>query len=931
MQQHPTHVHYVSSTHWDREWYQPFQHYRRNLVRLLDEVVDALQTGRMTGPFTCDGQVVLLDDYLEIRREKHDEVRELVRSGRLILGPWYVLPDEFLVSGESLIRNLEFGRERAAELGGSVSAAGFLCDLFGHNSQMPQIFAAFGIRAAMVWRGVDHRIGTVFRWVGADGTELPAYRFGKRGYCDYTYQVRRCNEHDTSFDRARAEQDFEAFIQSEIKRGGGRGPVLVFDGGDHLFPDWKHYDVIRAACDEKNGRQVRHSTLDAFLGEMADEVSADTPVLAGELREPRRWSLAEDAQFLIPGCTASRIWIKLENAACESLLCQWAEPFAAFARLALGAEYPTDFLREAWKWLLQNHPHDSICGCSIDQVHEDMRYRFSQSRQIAERLTEESLHMLAAAVPGEFAPHERRLVLFNPLFTPRCSEVLEFDVEIPVEWLEFTEFFAYEPKPAFRLFNEGKGGAESEIAYQRLGIRRRQVRVVTAPRKYPKASEVHVVRVAARVDLPALGFAALRVRGIERNGGASDHLGNRGVPSTRHPAAPGLRTGQRRMENEFLAVEFAPDGTFTLSDKNTGRDYPGLLAFEDDLDIGDGWYHGPHTNRRDIVGGAARIELLADTPLLTRFVVHTELRLPAEFDAREDERSVAMHQFHIRNTVTLRAGARHVDIETEFANTAADHRLRAFFPTGADASEYLSDSPFDVVRRPIALRSDNHEYQEVEVDTKPQQTWTAVHDDTGGLALVTGGGLLETAVHDRPDRPIALTLLRATRRTKYTNGEPGGLMLGEKIVARCRIVPLNGAPDRTALFRHAQDLAAGIRSVHLDACEIASDRAASDPLPENCGLLEIRGPVVASSLRIASDRLAWRGFNPGDETVEFSFVPGCGSTPGSFEKVSLRHAPTGEVVGIAEDSLHLSAGPKEIFTWAAAPPSEPNNPTPASQ
>lgn len=90
---------------------------------------------------------------------------------------------------------------------------------------------------------------------------------------------------------------------------------------------------------------------------------------------------------------SSRVWIKQENAVCQTLLCHWAEPFTALAQVALGKTAAPGYLATAWKWLLQNHPHDFIGGCSIDAVHADMHYRFHQSHRIA-RLT------LEATEPG---------------------------------------------------------------------------------------------------------------------------------------------------------------------------------------------------------------------------------------------------------------------------------------------------------------------------------------------------------------------------------------------------------------------------------------------------------------------------------------------------------------------------------------------------
>ena len=138
-------VHYVLSTHWDREWHQPFQDFRYLLARLLDQVMAGLESGSLRGPFQTDGQSIVVEDYLEVRPERRGQVEEFVRQGRLVVGPWYTIPDEFIVSGEALVRNLRLGRRLVRSLGGQPSNAGFINDTFGHNSQTPQILAGFGI------------------------------------------------------------------------------------------------------------------------------------------------------------------------------------------------------------------------------------------------------------------------------------------------------------------------------------------------------------------------------------------------------------------------------------------------------------------------------------------------------------------------------------------------------------------------------------------------------------------------------------------------------------------------------------------------------------------------------------------------------------------------------------------------------------------
>jgi hypothetical protein len=236
-------VHYVLSTHWDREWYQVFQDYRRRLVQLLDRTLDDIAAGKLKGPFTTDGQSILIEDYLEIRPERRVQIEEFAKAGKLIMGPWYVMPDEWLVSGESMIRNLRLGRALARNYGAIPSDAGFVCDTFGHIGQLPQILRGFDIHGAFIWRGLEPRKQLHFKWQGSDGSEVVCLRFSRSGYCDFTYDVRHATEHNYIFDRRKAAEETESFLAKESKRAAVPS-ILLFDGGDHLEYDGDYYRAI---------------------------------------------------------------------------------------------------------------------------------------------------------------------------------------------------------------------------------------------------------------------------------------------------------------------------------------------------------------------------------------------------------------------------------------------------------------------------------------------------------------------------------------------------------------------------------------------------------------------------------------------------------------------------------------------------------------
>ena len=903
-------VHFVLSTHWDREWHQPFQDFRYRLVQLLDRVLAGLQDGRLKGPFTTDGQALVMEDYLEIRPERRAAIERMVREGRLVVGPWYAMPDEFLVSGESLVRNLRMGRDLARSLGGMPSAAAFVCDIFGHNSQLPQIMAGFGIHGGLIWRGTNHIQSRHIRWRGADGTVMPCYRFGAVGYSSYAYSVRHAFEPDTPFEADQVAGDLDAYLDAEAAAT-EIDPILLFDGGDHQEWDQDVYGVLLARAGRPDVRfEIVHSSLDAYLAEMLPLADRIADEVCGELREPACHPVGVDQQWLIPGVLSSRVWIKQENARCQALLCHWAEPFSALADAALGRPNPDGFLNVAWRWLIKNHPHDSICGCSIDQVHEDMKFRFSQCRQIGEGLTREAARQLAAHVAGEPGDDELRVTVFNPL--PQAFEgPAELTLQIPAGWPTFNEFFGFEPKPGFRVFD----ATGREVAYQRLGQEMARTKVRLAETRFPETYPTDDITVSLPLEIPPMGYTTLTVRAA--------------TPSepTRYPAVPGLAIDERTLRNEHLTVRAEADGTLTLTDHDGGETYRNLLTFEDVADIGDGWYHGQASNDRVVLssGAPAEIALLSDGPLVATLRVRQTLSVPASFDFAAMARSVERVSLVVESTVTLRRGARRVEVATHVENTACDHRLRVLFPSGARAAEtYLADSPFDVVERPIALRADNHLYRELEVETKPQQSWTAVHAGGRGLAVVSTG-LMESAVRDLPERPIALTLYRSTRRTVNTDGEPGGQLLGD-LNFQYWLTPLSVVPDRAALCGLGQRLAAGLLTTQLRAADVrlarasaAADDLPAIDLPAEGGYLSVEGAAVLTSARRVGAGLEVRLFNPTEAASAVSLgrpdpaLPGAGwrcARPVDFES-----RPVGETLSPdAGGRFGLTLGPKQIVT-----------------
>lgn len=842
-------AYYVASTHWDREWYEPFQHFRYHLVEILDELLALMQRDPQFRVFQCDGQSIPIEDYLEIRPEQTDLVLRYCTNGRLRLGPWYTMPDEWIVAGESLVRNLEEGL-RVARDHGYASRVGFICDLFGHTSQMPQILQGFGIDNAFVFRGVNEASHKgCFRWKSPDGSEVVTFRFGPReGYFDYAADVRKGFDVKNPFDLEVAAQRLPEYVKMQQERV-GLDVVLLFDGGDHMPIEPQTSQLLARLREALPNVTVEHTGLEEFAAALNERKEQIPRVFTGELRAPGK--IATDGAWLIPGVLASRIKLKLANRRCETDLTLWSEPLSHFANRLIGHEYPHTYLRRAWRYVLENHAHDSICGCSPDQVHKDMEFRFDQAKLICQKLTNFAMEAIADAVElPDQQDEDFGLVVFNPT---------QQDIDGPVDvelWFDektqklFTEFFAYEAKVGFRLY--GADGQELPYDYLSYSPQRRRFR--RRYRKIPMGQECIVVTATVPLKIPALGYTTITCTPEKM--------------FTRH-AAGHIVGGDRVLENEHLRVTVEANGSLTLLDKCSKQTYSRLLVFEDRADIGDGWFHGIAVNDQIYSSTAshADVAVVADGAQKATLRIINRMHVPKcfEFD-KKMRRSPEKTELVIQTDVTLRAGADHLELHTEIDNQVRDHRIRVMFESGAQTDTYVADSAFDVVTRPIALPADSHAFKELSVETTPQQYWTAVHDKQRGVAVVAPG-LPETAVRDEPQRTLALTLLRGFRRTIFTDGEEGGQTLGQHVFDY-RLVPLKGAPDAAQLNALGQRVAAGVKAFQVSPTwQVPAERR---KLPRTLGLLRLapnQALLTSVRRRPESEFLELRLFNPGDKAL----------------------------------------------------------------
>ncbi|MCH7473037.1 MAG: hypothetical protein IIA27_00050 [Gemmatimonadetes bacterium] len=749
----PKKVYIVSHTHWDREWYRPFHEFRVDLIGVVRTVLDRLENDDAFQHFLLDGQSIILEDYLEIVPADESRIRALVEGGALSVGPWYVLPDEFLVSAEAIVRNLILGHVVAGKIG-PVQKVGYMPDSFGHIAQLPQILRLAGIDSFVYTRGNGAEIddlGLEYRWSAPDGSEVLAIN-QYRGYCNggelgFHESGHAGTQRAVDVDHAVAQVRNLFAEMAQWSRG---DIYLLNNGCDHLPPQPDLGRIVAALQDAFPETEFQHASLTEYVQAVADAGFAKESH-CGEL-------LGGRLQFILPGVWSARMYLKQRNEYAQQLLAGYVEPLACYLHFALDRPYPGGEIGYAWKLLLQNHPHDSICGCSVDAVHRDMVSRFDGVIQTGEQVIRKQLESLVSPVARDPAGDERAVIcVANPLPETR-TEVVERvivlgDFDGNVDALELSdEAGRVVPlrivSASFVRRSWGFDFTREPFVSRQLEALEARLEGVLDDTSSEERDCILTVQFVAE-DLPALGHATF----ILSEGGADRE------PSERVRM---VTVADSVMENEFVKVTVHSNGTFDLYDKVTETAYPGLNRLEDTEDVGDEYDYSPCDSGETVLAGDAEGEIgvVENTGFRAALEVTFQFRLPASIERHRKTRSAAGVDCPVRIRIGLAYNSPVVELDLRFDNRAKDHRLRARFPTPIQTDTIVSDGHFYINHRPIEQPSGDGWVQPPS-GTYPQQAFSLVQDGARGLAVLNRGLPEIAALRGDAGAGLVLTLLRA--------------------------------------------------------------------------------------------------------------------------------------------------------------------------
>lgn len=700
-------IHIISHTHWDREWYRPFEYFRSKLVFVMDSLISILEKDSRYAHFLLDGQTSPLEDYLEVRPENTEKLAEFIKTGRIITGPWYIQPDEFAPDGESLIRNLQMGI-RTAERFGKSMMIGYLPDTFGHTGQLPQILKGFGIDSTVIMRGVPaHKIkSSEFTWEGLNGDKVLAV-FLPHGYSNALFMPS---------DFGKFKLRLSVAVQ-QLKKWVSTDNYLIMNGVDHQFPQTFIGEFIERLNASHQNEIYLHSTLQDYIADVRKSRS-EFVHYQGELISPV-------LQRVHTSIASTRIYQKQKNRHIEALLENYTEPVAAAAWL-FGADYPQGLIRQAWKYLIQNQTHDGIGGCCTDEVHKEMDQRFTKSETICETL----IKGYSRAIAKRISPDQCKLTVFNSAMLPG-KQVVHAIV------FAKNESFSLEDPAGNKIPYQIEHSEEvdtSQFSIWSLYLASKQI--------------MKKVSICFTADFDFnVGYKVFK---INEKGHAQK-------------AQSAFTIHENTIQNKYFILKICKNGSLDLFDKEMDTQFHNLHLIEDRGDAGDSYNSSPV--RQDTVitsqDASASIEIEQNGEKHVTATIALTLNVPKSLLPDDSARSSEKTTLPITTRVTLYSDIKRIDFNTTIENTARDHRLRVLFPTGIRTQCSLAETQFGIVERSNDMEDVDWEkggWKEKPLPIYSHQKFVELNDGEKGFAVLNRG-LSEYEIYDHSI--IAITLLRS--------------------------------------------------------------------------------------------------------------------------------------------------------------------------
>ena len=709
----------IPHTHWDREWYFTTSRSKIYSLNHFKEIFDVLENNKNFSHFLLDAQLSIIDDYLEFHPYDENRIKKLVTEGKLIIGPWYTQTDQMVISGESIIRNLYYGIERAKDFGAYMKT-GYMPDSFGQSAQMPQLLNGFNIKYNTFKRGLgdSHYPKNEFYWEAPDGSRV--FNMYLDRYGNFVYFTSEADSLNNLMAKLKEETDRRSLI----------GTLTLYNGEDQR-PIRKNLPEIVEKLNELNPDSNFYiSTIDNVM-EKAENNGFHYDTVKGEMTSGQ-FSRVHKSIY------STRADLKIKNNKNENLIVNISEPLSSIAYKS-GFEYENKVFEKAWKLMAENAAHDSIGMCNSDETNNSIEYRNDTVKSLMDNLNDLKMREIGSAIPEKdifqfqvynFLPYKRSGVLKAEIFTPFI------DVEI-----YDTDGNIYESKvlKSEKLEERIKNKMKSEVGFN----------TNDNPRWIEENVEIYKTELLIYLkDTLPLGYRTLFMRKKE----SADKVYE-------------CSTEVNEIENDLLNIKIQKNGSIIIKDKKNNLEKEGFLIFEDSGDAGDTYDYSEPYSDRILTSENSEIEILETekNSLLNKIKYSVKMNIPYNLTSREQKQDNIQIEFFV--TLSLEKDSSLVKVDIEMENRAIEHRVRVLFRTGIESVESIADQQFGTIRRPVYL-SEVENWRENGWNEKPRtiepmQSFVSLANDHENVSIITDC-VREYQITGEKFDTIALTLFRST-------------------------------------------------------------------------------------------------------------------------------------------------------------------------
>lgn len=707
-------VHVVPHSHWDREWYFTTSRSRIYLMHNLQKVLQVLAADNPYNHFVLDGQASLLDDYIAWKPDDKDRIASLVKSGKLIVGPWYTQTDQLVISGESIVRNMQYGMAISNQFGGYMNV-GYVPDSFGQSAAMPQIYREFGIEDTLFWRGVsdDEVKHTEYQWRGEDGSQVNVYQI-PAGY----YIGGEIPEDKTISSFLKADPFKTVWARSTTNQ------VLFPNGFDQAPARENLGELVAKMNDSYDEFELEISTFENYINSIKAQ-HPELETISGELLNGKMMRIHKSI-------FSSRSDLKKLNTQVQNYLIQKLEPILAMS-YSLGFDYPSEVIKEIWKLMFENAAHDSIGSCVSDTTNEDIYLRYKKAKDLAENLVELKLREIVMHINNSAAI---TLTAFNT-----ASESISgiFETTLYVPQLDF----AIEDE-AGKIYEYTVMDAVDQTDYI-LG----QGNILDPTKAQFRPISIYKVDIAIELkDVASFGYKQFKIN-LTKN--------------THHQQE---NTEDQVIENEYYKIQVNAENSVDILDKQLNKWYKNQAILEENGDDGDSFNYSPPREDKIVRSTQTKPEVIVtQSDILSIMVLNYNMCVPKTLASRASGELDAT--LPVSLSIKLKKDTPFIEFSFSVDNRDVDsHRMCILFNSDIASKFSYADQQFGIIKRPVVREKEmqlweanQEKWQEKPISIETCQSFVALDDSARGVAVVPKG-VREYEIVGEDFDTISLTLFR---------------------------------------------------------------------------------------------------------------------------------------------------------------------------